>query len=226
VSRYLLLASIGFIFLIGQSTQCKKDVISPCAAYVQDTVLLSAAVANASPSYHVYDTIWIESDVTDNFTPLSGSGVFTSSLDQLYMNVQPFSINTTASLPELQYANIEFNVVVETGMLQNSAYSGYNFLYKRITTANSLRVGFVPGRTGLYLMSCTNNRYFAGGMATLSKPNDQCTTYWGICSFPESQQNKNYWDVLGVASLSLSPSNGNVLISKNMRSYFLFNVVP
>src|SRR5689334_4159936 len=226
MNRYLLLASIGFIFLIGQSTQCRKDVIAPCAAYMQDTVLLAASVENPNLEYHLYDTIWIESDVSDNLTPLSGSGVFASNLDQLYLNVQPFSVNTTGSLPELQFANIEFNVVVETGALQNSAYSGYNFLYKRITTANSLRVGFVPGRTGLYVMSCTNNRYFAGGGATFNKPNDQCTTYWGICSFTESQQNKNYWDVLGVTSLALPPSYGDVVISENMRSYFLFNVVP
>ena len=226
MNRQILLLCVGLAFIVCQSTQCDKDVIAPCAAYVQDTVLMSAAVENPSPEYHLNDTIWIISDVSDVLTPISGSDIFTESLDQLYMNVQPYSITTSSSLPELLFANIEFNVVVKQGMLQNLAYSGYNFLYRRTTAHNSLEIGFVPGRVGQYIVFCTNNRFFAGGMATFNKPNDQCTTYWGICSFPETQQNKNYWDALGVTSLSLPPNYGNIVISKNMRSYFLFNVIP
>jgi hypothetical protein len=109
---------------------------------------------------------------------LSSSGVFTANLDQLYLNVQPFSISTTSSLPELQYANIEFNVVVKEGMLQTSAYPGYNFLYKRTTAHNTLKIGFIPGRAGPYIIFCTNNRYYNNGMAAFYRPNDQCTTYW------------------------------------------------
>jgi len=226
MNRHVLVLCIGLIFVMCQSTQCDKDVIAPCAAYIQDTVLLSASVENSSPTYHLYDTIWINSDISDNLTPLSSSGIFTANLDQLYLNVQPFSISTSSSLPELQYANIEFNVAVKEGMLQTSAYAGYNFLYKRTTAHNTLKIGFIPGRAGPYIIFCTNNRYYNNGMAAFSRPNDQCTTYWGICSFPETQQNKNYWDVLGVSSLSLSPNYGNIIISKNMRSYFLFNVIP
>jgi hypothetical protein len=158
--------------------------------------------------------------------PLSGTASFTTALEQLYLNVQPYQVITSTSLPQLQYANIEFNPVIKEGLLQPSPYIGYNFLYKRVTPQNTLKIGFVAGRTGLYVMSLTNSRYSSGGMFTLYKANDYCTTYWGITTIPANEQNKNYWDSLGVTAVSLPTNYGNTVITKAMYNYFYFRIIP
>jgi len=219
-------ASLILIFIICQSTQCRKEVYDNCSSYFQDTVLLNYSVPNSNPVYHLNDTIWINSSVSDILTPSSGSSSFSIELNQLYLNAQPYQVITSTTLPQLQYANIEFNPVVIEGALQNLAYYGYNFLYKRTNSLNTLKIGFVAGRIGLYIISCANSRYSSGGMITFYKPGDRCTTYWGISAFSIVEQNKNYWDTLGVTAISISPNYGSAVISKNMRNYFFFNVIP
>jgi len=142
------------------------------------------------------------------------------------MNSQPYHVITSTSLPQLQYANIEFNPVITEGLLQNLSYSGYNFLYKRTTALNTLKIGFVAGRTGLYVISSNNSLYSSGGSFSLIRGSDYCTTYYGITSFSLAEQNRNYWDSLGVTAVSLPSNYGGTVIAKNMRNYFFFKVIP
>jgi hypothetical protein len=223
----ILTAFVLSVFIFSQSFQCGRTALSNCGSYTQDTVLLNSSLANSGPVFHVNDTVWISSTVPDNFTPLSGSASFTMDVIQLYLNAQPYQVITSSSLPQLQYANTEFNPVVKDGLLQHSAYStGYNFLYKRTTATNTLNIGFVAGRAGLYVMSFSNSRDNYAGMLTFYRPNDHCTTYWGISTIPAAQQNKNYWDTLGVTAVSLPTNYGGIAIAKNMRNYFFFRVIP
>jgi len=226
MTRKIFIVFVGMVLVVCQSFQCGKNLPNSCNAYKQDTVLLNASVPNSNPVYHPGDTIWINSSVSDILVPSSGLGSFTVNLDQLYLNVQPFSVVSTSTVPQLQFANIEFNPVVMEGSLQNSAYSGYNFLYNRANALNSLKVGFVAGRTGLYIMESTNHRYFTGDVASFIKPGDPCTTYYGISSFSEAEQNKNYWNALGMTTISLPPNYGSLSISKDMKNYFIFEIVP
>lgn len=222
----ILTIIVLFSSIILQSFQCGRPV-DRCANYTQDTVLLGSSVTNSRALYHIGDTIWISSVVSDNLIPLSGAPSFNFELNQLLFSAQPYSIKNNATLPELQYANIEFNPVVAVGQLQNNGYGSYSFLYKRTTAINSLRIGFVAGCIGLYAMDCSNSQYYYnGGSLSIYKPNDYCTTYWGLTNFTPTEQNKNYWDSIGVAAVSLAPNYGNVTIAKNERNYFLFKVVP
>lgn len=220
------MAVAAAIIVLCQSFRCVREPLNQCSVFKQDSVLLNASVTNSQLVYHPGDTIWITSTISDNLVPLSGTGSFVVKLDQFYLNVQPFSVVTTSGVPQLQYANNEFNPLVIEGSLQNSAYSGYNFLYNRANSQNSLKIGFVAGRTGLYIMETMNQQYSLNNAATFIKPGDQCTSYSGVSSFSEAEQNKNYWNTLGLTTISLPPNYGILSISKDMKNYFIFEVVP
>ena len=224
----LVTVIILFFSIVLQSFQCGRPIDPNCTTRTQDTVLLNSTIINSKAVYHIGDTVWIGSIVSDNLTPLSGAAAFNIEFTQLFLTIQPYSIKTNPTLPELQYANIEFNPVVSEGQLQSNGYGGYNFLYKRTTGSNSLKVGFIAGRTGLYAMDCVNDRYYYNGGSNFAiyKPNDYCNTYWGITNFSPVVQNRNYWDSIGVTAVSLAPNYGSVTISKNERNYFLFKVIP
>jgi hypothetical protein len=201
-------------------------VPSGCDKYKNDTVLLNVSVLNPALQYHLYDTIWINSLLNDTFYPLSGTpALFTRATEQMYMSIQPYSINSSGTLPVLQYANIEFNPIVTEGSLSQYGYTGYNFLYKRVAPNNTLKAALVAGRTGLYLLELTPSTY-VGNSVYFYNNNDYCTGYYGIDAVPAAQQNSNYWAGLGVTSISTSPAYGSHVISKNMRNYLIFKVVP
>jgi hypothetical protein len=222
----ILFLITGPLLIIFQSFRCRKDDINSCNSYKQDSVVLNFSVENPNSTYHINDTIWISSIISDGVTPISGSGPFTYSFLQLYLNVQPFEVVTNSTLPQLQYANIEFNPVVKQGLLENNAYQGYEFLYRRTEGLNTAEVGFIAGRTGLFALSCSNSSYIGGFELNFAKPNDYCTTYSGISAFPLTQQNINYWDTLGVTVVSLTPNYGSLFIAKEMKNYFFFRVIP
>lgn len=225
-NRLIIAALFAFITL--NSFQCGKNVSDPCTQYNKDTVLLNHSFANVKATFKVGDTIKIEALISDNLPALSGNINLSAPLNQLYLKIQPYSIIKNSTLPELQYANIEFNPYVGEGQLVNSSNGGYNYLYKRTSNANSLKIGFIAGRPGLYLFDLSNDRYsyqIGGGLA-LYASGDNCTTYWGISNFNKSSQNLQYWDSLGVAAVSVSPNYGFGTVSKNNRNYFLFKVIP
>ena len=220
------MAVMLLIWVTLQSTQCGKNTPNICPTYKQDTVLLNAFVPNIKAIFRIGDTVKVESLVTDNFTPLSGATAFTYETTQLYLRVQPYSIVKNSTLPELQYANIEFNPVVTDGQLLNINYSGYNYLYKKVNASHTLKIGFVAGKPGLYAFECTNGRYSYDGGYSIYRPDDICTNFWGVTSFAAPQKNLQYWDSLGVSAVSLAGNYGSKSISRQSRNYFLLKVIP
>jgi hypothetical protein len=215
-----------FCFIVTQSFQCDRGINQQCDTYKTDTVLLNVSIVNAAAEYRLYDTIWLSSIVNDNFTPLSGSpALFTKSIDQLNLTVMPYSINTAGTLPILQYANIEFNPVVREGSLQNPGYNGYNYIFRRVAPNNNLQAGLVAGRTGLYLVEINHGNYY-GGSFNIYNGNDHCTSYNGQSAMPLSQQNRNYWTLLGVTAISIGSNYGSKTVSINNRNYFIIRVIP
>ncbi len=225
MNKGLIIAAL-FAFITLNSFQCGKNISDPCDKYTADTILLSSGLPNIKAVFKVGDTIKLESLIKDEFVPKSGAAAFTTEINQLYYRLQPFSIIKNNALPELQYANIEFNPIVVDGQLLNINYSGYNYLYKRNTGVNSLKIGFVAGKPGLYAFQCTNGRYGYDGGFNLYRPGDNCTNYWGITNFTASQKNLQYWDSLGVAAVSLPSNYGTNTIAKNNYNYFFFKVIP
>jgi hypothetical protein len=224
--KLLFILSLLLLFVSTQSVDCHRPVPSNCDQYKKDTVLLDVSVSNPLLQYHLFDTIWLASLISDTYNPLSGSPVsFTRATEQLFMSIQPFSINTSGTLPLLQYANIEFNPVVTDGSLSQFGYNGYNCQYRRVAPNNSLRAGLVAGRTGLYLVELNPSSYINNPFY-IYNTTDFCTTYYGIASVPAAQQNSSYWTGLGVTAVSTSPAYGNHTVSKNMRNYLIFRVVP
>lgn len=221
--------SVCLCFAVTQSFQCGRDINNQCDNdnYKTDTVLLNVSVINPAAEYHLYDTIWLSSVISDNFSPLSGSPAsFTRSIEQLNMTVSPYAINTAGSLPILQYANIEFNPVVREGSLQSGGYySGYNYVFRRTAPNNSLQAGLVAGRTGLYLVELNHGTYY-GGSFSINNGSDFCTSYFGDANVPVAQQNRSYWSGLGVSAISMAPNYGIKTISLNKRNYFIFKVIP
>lgn len=223
-----LIIAVLFAFITLNSFQCGKNISDPCTKRSTDTVLLNHSFANMRAIFKIGDTVKIEALISDNLPALSGNITLSAPLNQLYLKIQPYSIIKNSSLPELQYANIEFNPYVEEGQLVNSSNGGYNYLYKRAAGTNSLKIGFIAGRPGLYAFDLSNDRYsyMIGGGLALYASGDNCTTYWGVSNFNRQSQNLQYWDSLGVSAVSLSPNYGFGSISKNNRNYFLVKVIP
>jgi hypothetical protein len=218
--------SLVFLFITTQSVDCRRPVPSNCDNHKTDTVLLNVSILNPASQYHLFDTIWFNSLLNDTYSPLSGTPAsFTRVTEQLFMSIQPYSINTSGTLPVLQFANIEFNPIVIDGSLSQYGYTGYNFQYKRVAPNNNLKAGLVAGRTGLYLLELSPSTY-VGNSNYFYNSNDYCTSYYGIGTIPPAQQNSSYWTGLGVTAVSTSPAYGNHTVSNNMRNYLIFRVVP
>ena len=214
------------VISITQSFQCGRGNYIRCESNKNDTVLLNTTILNPGLEFHLYDTIWVNSLVSDNYIPLSGTPAsFNRATDLLYLTIQPYSINTAGTLPILQIANIEFNPVVREGLLQYPAYSGYIYQYKRQAPDNKLVAGLVPGRTGLYLLEFNPGNYISSNFYVYN-PGDQCTTYYGVSGLPANQQNTIYWNTLGVSAISTSSNYGAHTVSRNMRNYLIVKVIP
>lgn len=214
-------------FVATQSFQCGRPYSPKCDNYKSDTVLLNVSVLNPATQYHLFDTIWLTSTISDSFSPLSGSPVtFTQPMEQMSLTAVPYSINTSGTLPVMQYAFIEFNPVVKDGNLQSPGYSGFNYNYRRLAPNNTLQAGFVPGRTGLYIIELMPGNYYNSGSFYIYNGNDYCTTYFGESALPLAQQNQGYWTTLGVSSISMAPNYGSKIITKGSRNYFIFKVIP
>ncbi len=219
--------SLSILFITTQSVNCgPRPLPSNCEQYKNDSLLLNVSVTNPALQYHLFDTIWLTSLISDTYSPLSGTPAsFIKPTEQLFMSVQPYSINTSGTLPLLQYANIEFNPIVIEGSMSQFGYNGYNYQYRRVAPNNILRAGLVAGRTGLYLIELNPSSYINNPFY-IYNTNDFCTTYYGIASVPTNQQNSSYWTGLGVTSVSTSAAYGSHIVSKNMRNYLIFRVVP
>ena len=102
---------------------------------------------------------------------------------------------------------------------------GYTYQYKRVAPNNTLVAGLVAGRPGLYLIELNhgNNIYYPFSIFNSADP---CVTYYGQSSLPPNQQNKSYWNGLGVTALSTAAGYGSHTVSINMRNYLIVKVLP
>ena len=119
----------------------------------------------------------------------------------------------------LNYANIEFNPLVFEGQFQNFYSQGYGFLYNRNEPYNFLKGGLVAGRSGLYLCTVnTNNNYYEFVIY------QTCSQYKLFNYIPPIQQQKQYWDSLGVSVLRLNGNYNQEIAKKSDFNYFFVRV--
>lgn len=226
----LFFLSIFIVVTLSQCTQCKQGFRDVCdGIYITDTIELNLRLLNAALEYKQYDTIWINSDVSDDFTPLSGNPVtFTAKVEDLYLTIQPYQLNNSSSLPYLQYANIEFNPIVKDGRLENLNQGGYIYKFRRNAPYNKLSAGLVAGRPGTYIIECIHSSYpySGGGNFQINNGTNTCISYLGKSTFNPAQQNLEFWNSLTTTNLSLLPDYGTHTIFKDYHNYFIIRVVP
>lgn len=223
--------SLFLLCLLTQCTQCDPHTRDVCNGdYKADSILLDIQVLNPAAEYKQYDTVWISSDISDDFAPLSGNPAsFTNKIEQLYLTVQPYQIiDNPPGFPYLQYANIEFNPIVKDGSLENLNSGGYVYKFRRIAPYNKLAIGIVAGRPGTYIIECTHSTYpyLGGGNFQIYNGNNTCISYFGKSTFSSGQQNLEFWNSLGTTNLSLASNYGNYNILKDSHNYFIIKVVP
>lgn len=215
-----------FIFTL-QATQCKKSYQDPCnGQYRSDTAYFSLNNTNSINQYHILDTIWFEGKVSDTIHPVSGMpSSFISTMDLLFLNFQTYKVDFSSIVPQLLYANIEFNPVISDGILEPSlGASGYYIEYRRNAPYNYVKFGIVPGRLGTYIVDFTPSIYSYGGIALFYNNNVRCTSYYGAINtnYPDNP----FWSVNNISAISMASNLGTKTISKSDKNYFIFDVVP
>jgi hypothetical protein len=175
-------------------------------------------ITNHLNGINIYDTIKFSSTVTDTLQPINTSQ-FVYPFTALNSNIQAYKVVNNGSGPILNYANIEFNPLVFEGQFQNYYSQGYGFLYNRNEPNNFLNGGLVAGRSGLYLCTVnTNNNYYEFVIY------QTCNQYKVINNIPTSQQQKQYWDSLGVSVLRLNGNYNQEIAKKSDMNYFFVRV--
>jgi hypothetical protein len=217
----------GFILTIFFSPgfQCGRgNIYDNCPNGFQvDTIYSSLNILNNNNVYHIGDTIHFLSKVNDTINTSKGAS-FIYKRNGFSTSMQPYKVVNNGGLNELNYANIEFNPLITVGQFQNYPGSGFNFLYKRLQPYNTLQISFVAGRAGLYIFSIMEDGY--SGANYIRKDNDFCNGYPNAFSFPISNQHSNYWDSLGVTSISLANTGGYRVAKKGDKNYVFIKVIP
>jgi hypothetical protein len=197
-----------------------------CNDYSTDTTYLPFKVSNSMPLYHVADSIKFISVISDTLHPNTGTQ-FIASLNRLTAGLQVYKVVNNGTIPELNYANNEFNAVLKTGSFENAYGSGYAMKYKRLQPFNTLEGSLVPGHAGLYMVTVGLGEYGASSTYGyyLNNGSDPCTTHIGECFVGTAQQQTQYWDSLGVSALSLS-SASYIVAKRGDPGYFFVKVAP
>jgi hypothetical protein len=130
--------------------------------------------------------------------------------------------------PTLTYANIEFNPLVQEGQFVNYNGTGIGLLYNRQAPYNKLKAALIPGRAGLYLITIRSNNYFGyfNPDNGSNLPDRDCISIMASYSLSDISRQGNYWDSLGVTSLTLQGDGYNVIAKKENRDYFFVRVNP
>jgi hypothetical protein len=219
---------LGFVLtiLFSPGFQCGRDnIYDNCPNGQQtDTVYTQMSILNASTVYRIGDTIKFSSKVNDSINSSKGAS-FIHNRNAFNASIQPYRVVNNGGLNELVYANIEFNPIVHIGQFQNYPYNGYNFLYQRLQPYNTLQVSFVAGRAGLYIFNLLSGDNYSGANY-IHRNNDYCTGYPNAFAFPISNQNVNYWDGLGISSISLANTNNYRVANKTDKNYVFVKVIP
>lgn len=224
MNRYTLL-TIAIMLMYAVVTpgfQCERGRPVDCTSYVQDTAIFPFSVLNNGSDIHVLDTVKLNSFVSDTIHSVKGRS-FVYQLNTLYSSIQLYKVVTSGGGAVLNYANIEFNPVITEGQFDNMGYPGVNYLFNRLSPYNRLQGGFVAGSPGLYLAILNTSNYSG---YNIYESNDYCHQYTGVYFVPEAQQQKQYWDVLGLSSIRLSSSNNYIVANKGDKNYFFMNVLP
>ena len=214
VRLVLLLFSV---WMLAQSVTCGRPrSYSNCATLNTDSIYLNMAVTNTAASFTLADTIKVFSKISDTISPVISSG-FINPLNSFYASLQMYKVVPVGSGYQLNFANVEFNVLLQVGTYQYT--QGYNFLYNRMQPYNTLQFALKPGNTGLYI-AVVNNSY-----SYIRNPNDECVSYQSTFKFKSTEQNLQYWNTLGGAnSISLGAGGGGFTISKNDKNYFFIRI--
>lgn len=179
-------------------------------------------VLNQATTFTLADSIKVYSKISDTITPVISSG-FIYPMPSLNAQVQVYKVVLINGGYQLNYANVEFNMNVQTGTIQAYAGLGYNFLYSRIQPTNELQFSLKPGVVGLYVIVVNKNYY----ETYIRNPNDDCVSFTNAVSFAPAKQNLQYWNTLGgITALNLANSNGNISINKNDKNYFFVKIIP
>lgn len=204
--------------------QCGRPEVA-CNEFTSDTTLMRLQVLNSTPLYHINDTIRLFSGVSDTIRTVKGE-VFNYSLSSLKMSLNAYKVvRNSSNVPELNYANNEFNVLVENGNFENTGGTGFQFLFRRFEPINTLNVSLLPGRQGLYLIEVNHYNYSYSYGLNFYRENERCKSYTGVSNITIAEQQRQYWDTIGTTTLRLSNANYE-LINKNNRNYFFVRVLP
>lgn len=216
---FLVLAGLCVYMIVTPAFQCgNRGPENDCTNYVSDTVLIPTDISNHLNSINIYDTIKFSSTVNDTLQPRNTSQ-FVYPFTALNSNIQAYKVVNNGSGAILNYANIEFNPLVFEGQFQNFYSQGYGFLYNRNEPYNFLKGGLVAGRSGLYLCTVnTNNNYYEFVIY------QTCSQYKLFNYIPPIQQQKQYWDSLGVSVLRLNGNYNQEIAKKSDFNYFFVRV--
>ena len=216
---FLVLAVLCVYMIVTPAFQCgNRGPENDCTNYVSDTVLIPTDISNHLNSINIYDTIKFSSKVNDTLQPRNTSQ-FVYPFTALNSNIQAYKVVNNGSGAFLNYANIEFNPLVFEGQFQNFYSQGYGFLYNRNEPNNFLKGGIVAGRSGLYLFTVnTNNNYYEFLIY------QTCSQYKVSNYIPTTQQQKQYWDSLGVSVLRLNGNYNQEIAKKSDMNYFFVRV--
>ena len=206
------------IWITTQSIDCRRSrLYDNCATIKSDSVYFNMSVTNQAVTFTLADTIKVFSKISDTISPIMSSS-FVYPLNTLSTSFQLYKVVAIGSGYQLNFANVEFNVLLQTGTFQFG--QGYNFLFNRLQPFNTLQFVIKPGVTGLYVAVIDFNSYF------IRNPNEACVSYLTSFKFKSTEQNLQYWNTLGGATtLTLAASGGSSSINKNDKNYFFIKVI-
>ncbi len=215
----LFIVVIGFYMIVTPAFHCGGyNPRENCTNYTTDTVLLPMEISNHLNGINIYDTIKFSSSVNDTIQPRN-SNKFVYPFTALNSNIQAYKVVNNGSGPTLNYANIEFNPLVFEGQFQYYSNQGFGFLYNRNEPFNYLKGGLVAGRSGLYLCTVNINNYYEGFSIYQS-----CSEYKLVNYVNPIQQQKQYWDSLGVSVLRLNGNYNQDIAKKSDLNYFFVRI--
>jgi hypothetical protein len=222
--NFIAIFALPILWITTQSVNCRRPIpYQNCGTYKQDSIFYKTDVINQAATHTLSDTIKVFSRVSDTISPVMSSA-FIYNLSNLGTVVQVYKVVPVGSSYQLNYANIEFNLNVQTGSFQAYQGLGYNLIYRRNQPINELQFSLKPGVVGLYAV-VLNKSYNDYG-SYIRNPNDDCVTYTNTNYFAPAKQNLQYWNTLGLSSLSLASSNGSTSINKGDRNYFFVKIIP
>ncbi|MFN8247858.1 MAG: hypothetical protein U0T68_02795 [Ferruginibacter sp.] len=197
-----------------------------CTDFTTDTSYLPFHIPNSVPVFHVGDSVKLASVISDTVYSTTGQQ-FVTDFFRLTAGIQAYKVSFNGSIPQLNYANNEFNAYISTGAFDNSYGSGYAIIYQRQQPYNRLSASLVPGQPGLYIVTVGIGEY--AGTSNygyyINNGRDLCKTHIGELLIPAAEMQKQYWDSLGVSSLALSNSS-YYTVQKNDANYFFMKVLP